>query len=333
MVLMRDKTWERFEILVGPNEGPTGQTGQEYDDVQHRQCWYELVRQMISGPTAPWTIVSSCGKPGGTWQHGAADYWTEPEGVRYKESSGNQFSWIVLQQNGIANGFQLLIQLGNNYNGTYQEHKFYASASGSFTGGNETTRPTAVDEIWADTGGDIFPVNNATISKGMILLISTDGACTRIITCGNQQVYCTFVIERLKNPSPPSHFQSEAILATLTARNDYHIYCAETPPGGQKSARVSGHTVQILGIVPMIDKILPSEANMRGPDQNGDYLASEIVIFADGPGRGIIGTLYDCYVISDALKDGDYFPADGSKQFFVSDTMLLASDGTDVSIA
>lgn len=326
-----EKTWQKTTVVVPIGAGPSPQSGAATHDSQYRQCMFELKHALVSFASGAWTVVRSCGYDSGSWTYGDADYWVTSDDVRYKESVGEQFSWIVLQQNGIKNGYQILIALENPANGTEYSHVWYASHSGSFVGGSPTTRPTASDEVsfteyirrWEDGG------YNASITVWM----STDGACTRALNSLDGYIKHVMCFEKLKNMADSAVFEGQSICGCLRSREYADIFTYDR--GDYKSHSVLGKVGDWCGLSPIGGpgpSVVSMSLDYSRPDPNGEYVVAPIPIWSERPYSFIMGTMYDCYAANKELNDGDMFPADGSKEFVVVGDFIIGNDGTDLVI-
>lgn len=128
-------------------------------------------------------------------------------------SSSAARSWLLMRN---AAGAEYLIDLVSTGASAETTHySLYFSASGSFSGGTTTARPTAPDEVTAQTGAPwywIHPLGGAECI-GQILH-STDGKETRVIFCHSGSGYGgAWVMGEFADP-PPS---------TLIAKPNYWL--------------------------------------------------------------------------------------------------------------
>lgn len=121
-----------------------------------------------------WTVVASSD---GSSNVGAADHWTTSDDLIWN-NAGSNHSWIQLAQTGIADNFELVIDLRELASNNRID--VVASFSG-FSGGSLTNRPTASDEFFvaefAPWGIALSSPNTGGI---MHVQMSEDGANTRI---------------------------------------------------------------------------------------------------------------------------------------------------------
>lgn len=323
MALALEKTWQVVNIGVATGEGPSAQSGAGADDTANRQVWWEVKEALTGVASGAWTVAMSCGYDSGSWSYGAADYWVTAEDVRYKEVSGDQRSWIVLQQNGIKTGFQVCVELAARADATEDPQPIYVSPSGSFTGGDELGRPTASDEVNVQAN-DMMSTTATTM--GANIFVSTDGQCTRWLNTFDGVVRQGWLFDKLKSQASASFLTSEGVYGCFTSANGSY----EIDRNTNFYAQINGTHMLCRACAPGMGSLFRNQSEIRGPDSNGDYGAGECFIFPYGAGGGIIGQLYDFYAVSVLLSDGDYFAGGTSKEFVTARGYALGSDGSDI---
>jgi len=129
-----------------------------------------------------WVVAGSGGAgAGGGGGMDSVDRWVVSGDITIGSTSvttGN--SWMVLQNDNIAVGFQLLMTPSKTGGGWTSISNFRVSPSGLYTGGAQTTCPTATDEfnlVQNETTG----ITNGALGCATHLWMSTDGECTRIL--------------------------------------------------------------------------------------------------------------------------------------------------------
>jgi hypothetical protein len=192
-----EKTWEVFPVLVD-----CGADGNY--TVENKKVLFGIKQALLLG-TFPWTVVASSDSVNA----GASDYWIDQDDLVWGTTDGTARSWIVLKNTAISdetNGFQLLIDCfpwASNAAYTYTASMWISNQG--FTGGSNTARPTATDEVqilnvaaWTSSSTTELGTpytRNAFIAK------STDGECTRIYL-NRASASCGFwMFDRIKNPA------------------------------------------------------------------------------------------------------------------------------------
>jgi len=177
------KTWN-FSV----NQGPWGTSGSG-DRESH---WFN-VKELFKNIAPGWSVVGSGGLgAGGGGGMDAVDRWTTGADVQILSTVTTNNSWVVLQNNAIKSGFQLLIQPQTGGGGWQDSSHWAVSPGGLYTGGTQVSVPTATDNIiladtanWANNNGDRSNVH---------LMMSSDGQSTRLWmnTFGVTRVFYAF---------------------------------------------------------------------------------------------------------------------------------------------
>lgn len=330
--LVHTKTWSktRFQVVYG--DGPTQQVGGLVVEMQYRQLLYDLMLTLTTSPGS-WTVAQSCGYTGGSWAANTSNNWTSAESVMF--SDGTNYSWMVLQQNGIRNGFQMLwaceALVGAGSNGW----KFYFSPSGSFTGGTITTRPTAVDEY------SIFPATDfwsstSSLLRSMNVLQSSDGECTRIFYAEDSNIRYAFMVDKLyastMMPNPP--FENQCLTGFFQRAGDTDALLFEdaeaTAVQQYKMVRCSGYTGRWFGCCEGHGGLtLPTASYLNVMDPDGNYAVAPVYgVGATAGVIGVFGRFQDLYAAPSVIPGGDYMPADGSMLWVKQGKLIHPNDGT-----
>lgn len=163
------KTWN-FDVNNASQGVPVSTPDSE---LKWGQTWVNIKDGMV-GISPGWSVAGSgaLGAGGGGGMD-AVDRWTTGSDV-----VSNQ-SWIVLQNNAIKTGFQVLFRVDNNGGGWDGAGlRLAVSPGGLYTGGSQTVLPTATDEILlrdTDVNNDAFPE-----TPHWHLMMSSDGTITRL---------------------------------------------------------------------------------------------------------------------------------------------------------
>ena len=135
---------------------------------------------LIAFASTPWTMRYSCNSVTAGAAGDGVDRITTNANLVWA-SAGSAHSWIVLRQTGIATNFELLLSCENAHaSGTTL--MIVVSPAAGFTGGTTTARPTATDEVVLNAAAVAWAASAVTALRWH-LQQSTDGQCTRIITC------------------------------------------------------------------------------------------------------------------------------------------------------
>ncbi len=152
--------------------------------------------------------------------------------------AADRHPWKVLRNANLASGnYQLLIECvaGLTVN-------LYVSPSVGFTGGTVTARPTATDEVLLSS--TIFNLSATNSQHQFHLWYSSDGKCTRIMTCKAGVINGFFCFDEPESPvsgwSNPTYAlvsyvaagsaNTFAVLSSLTCMNMFgNLYGTSTP--------------------------------------------------------------------------------------------------------
>lgn len=294
--------------------------------IQSQKILWAIKEAMKGFASNPWVVVSSSNSSSA----GVGDNWTTFANVVF--NSGNH-SWIVLQQDGIATGFQLLID--NNSAAIGYPSNFYVSPSAGFTGGNISTRPTATDELYLYGANRLWGGTNVYPGGSVSVLQSTDGECTRVVILGSNTDRGMWILDRLKNP-----------IADMVAQDwVVGIYStnATTTPCMETADWIGASQLQVWRNSMLCSAMMTLEGQgsdtltgyWTGPDEvTGDYLIFPPGVFVTTPGaRGRVAEIYDLWWGSEVFGPGVVlYPNAGTKLFSQFHDVILPWDGVSTPI-
>jgi len=316
--LTKIKTWAHTNISVPDGSGPTPTGSQGNQDIGNRQLMWEIKEVLIAGN---WTVISSSGWNGVDFTAGAGDNWTAASNVNWTISG--EHGWIVLQNNAIATGFQILIDLTSSETATEFMDMWVSYASG-FTGGSASARPSATDE-WMSVNNAQWQ-SSAADNRGASCFLSSDGECSRIVTSWNSSNIKLWAFEKFASPNPIWVRPALAIAAqnadsgTLSSEN----IPIETPVGVLNGFFTSSSNGGGSGI---------NTSFLDGVDVGGNWVAPPVGLASKQTSfSGLMARLFDLWFVPSSLADGDYVPSGGSRQYVVLDNLLMPSDGSVVTI-
>ena len=170
---------------------------------------YKIKQALKTFGSMPWAVWGSSDSVG-AGNNDSNDRWTYD--ATYTKlvwvASTGVHSWIVLEQAGLG-GAQVCIDLidatlANTYNCTLvfsPGGNFGAVGSGG-TGADGTTsvRPTAGDEITVISVAAYGASTAAFYSKGLHVMQSSDGQCTRVLFCRDNATPLFWIFDKAKNP-------------------------------------------------------------------------------------------------------------------------------------
>ena len=357
------KTWKHWPIRVDAASWDPTDTAIDRSAAR-KKLW--LIKQALIGSPGAWTVVSSCGWNGSTYQAGNTDYWTSALAVMFANAYPG--SWIVLKNTAISsvgNGFQICLEcVGSAINFAYSL-SIYVSGSGGFTGGSTTARPTASDEIKVKgySADDVWTSANAgfiggTYHTGGAVFKTSDGQHTRIYsTSRHGQTNIFFAFERYESAYSTEFIPNPWFVVKGVAPT--YLYLAQ------------GHT-DYLGYSTYLNRAVAGEADWSHnyvrqakfsllgrtgtalinwnqfhlPDVFGKWSCSKIglvtpyewgqrAVFPYDAQR--VGTITDLWFLPTSYLDpkfatGDYYPSSSSRQFVVMGDLLQPSDGTIIYV-
>jgi len=334
---VRTKTWTKYSTYVATADGPPPQPGQDAGESASREVFYRLKATFLA---AGWTVVSSCGKyddgGGEAWHYGATDHWPNAVAVRWKEAD-NKFGWIVLRNTNLhagGAGFQVCIALTGTVNST-QTGTMAFSCEGGFTGGSETARPTATDEVVVFNNEQLTGYSLASFeNNAMNIWYTSDGTSFRLwwgkgLANMTLDINPPWLFERLVDapswmdkPVVAGSTRWEAMDLFADSSRRFYFCCDEFIKCDvllSAEANASG--------------ILSRQAQFQVPDPGGRWPVFPVSVISRSPlVNGYVGKLADMWVVPTALAFGDYMPGDGSKKFVVMNDLLLGNDGTAVML-
>lgn len=279
----------------------------------NRRLLMSLKNALIGFGSSPWVVRGSSNSVAGAMD--SVDRWVTDSNLIWA-NDGVAHAWIVLRQTGLATNAELLISCNQAaVNGNQATITF--SPSAGFTGGSNTTNPTATD-AFACIANTNFGAVTADIAIRWSVMQSTDGQCTRILVyqAGSPLMFYVFdkatnvgsgwtnpvVVATQPNTSPALLVMSSRVSPTLIATISMG---AETVQGATVANELSGDW-------PMIPIGLSS---------------------ATVGARGRHGSLFDIWQASNSLVTGDTYPGDGSAQFAQFGTIILPWNGGPVNLS
>lgn len=351
MAITKVKTWQRAYRQVTLADVPPAQAGQTLFAPGHRANMW-VIKTLLLG--AGWTVVGSCGYVGAAWASGmdGVDRWPDAVAVRWTETTGGYFSWIVLRNTAInasGNGYQICIACNATVNQTHYM-TLVDSWGGGFTGGSTTTRPTASDEkVILDKGEYAYyrsAVYSSVATVGVNCLWTTDHTMTRIcMTCHEgadhylNYVWC-FEVAAVAGRRA---WWDKPYIATVAGA----YYRAET------FSLQGGQTDTLTRMVTRVGDYQTGVANTsettgcannyyeraalgqldytQTVDGGGNWIATRVGVSAFGAIAGWFGRREDLWFVPAAMATGEYLPT-ATFDFFVFGDLLLPNDGNPVPL-
>jgi len=215
-----EKTWQWSDSIRGVNSYNRRITATGTNSTTLRNAMWELKSFLIGFALNPW-VVKGSGNGAGSAAMDNTDRWVAPANV-IGNTAGNAHSWIVLRQTGIASNFELCIDMTST---VMSSATIVISPSAGFSGGSNTARPTATDEIvlvnstaWSDSGSTD---NDCLVNAQM----SSDGQCTRLFMV-RQNLCLMFVV--LEKPADTSNLWINPSYGQWLGGSSESTVCAAT---------------------------------------------------------------------------------------------------------
>ena len=292
--------------------------------------------------SSPWTVVSSSDSVTAD----NTDRWLDSGDVVH-HNAGSAHSWIVLQNNAISTGFQIMLEATRNPGGGSDAMYLQVSEAVGFTGGTTTNRPTATDTVTPVEGGSpssllVANSNNlATEPARLHVMMSSDGEVTRWFLFSAGTMVHFVDIQKPKNAA-----SGWAIPWVATVAIQYYNSGADTPqatyaklmrdiPPGRVYSRAGGlestlyYTGEGFGDTTTTNDPIGIQQNFQSElEASPCFPILPIGLFSETIGsRGRIGELVDMWWGAVVVATGDHYPADASRTFVQLDDLVSPWNG------
>lgn len=323
-----DKTWQ-FNVNLD-----AGGTGAQITD--NELAMYAIKSSLVGFASSPWVVWGSRdwdGVSGGAaGNNDYVDRWTAP-GKLVGAAAGSNHAWAVLEQPGLGNA-QVCIDIvsanGSVINLVFSPGGNFGAAGSGGTGadGTLTARPTAGDEQLLISGASWGGSSSAYYTKGIHVMQSSDGQCTRMAMCIGNVCCGLWIIERAKNPiaawTTPNF--AGAIGAGATEVATY----ANWNDAARCNSRIGTAAVTFYMTSAFYGSATVGE-NQTYPDDNSlewpiNSIGLASLTAAHRGGRK--GEVFDLYWGSTAVQIGTTYPEDGTKQFAQFGHLVFPWNGT-----
>lgn len=313
-------------------------TGVPASAIDVNRTWIRTVKDaLIAFASTPWTMRYSCNSVTAGAAGDGVDRITTNANLVWA-SAGSAHSWIVLRQTGIATNFELLLSCENAHaNGTTL--MIVVSPAAGFTGGTTTARPTATDEVVLNAAAVAWAAAAVTALRWH-LQQSTDGQCTRIITCAAGSIQSALILEK---PAQPTTGWTNPSLSYAVGTAPGNPLAAATlgAVGGAFGAKI-GATTALLSM--SAEGLITSIAATSFPtNTNWGNIANEVsgewpmlpvgAICVTATVRGRHGVFQDLWTGSGGANTGDTYPSGASNQFAQFDNIIIPWDGSAVQLS
>lgn len=300
------------------------------------RTWIRTVKDaLLAFASSPWTMRYSCNSVAAGTAGDGVDRITTNANLVWA-NAGTAHSWLVLRQTGIATNYELLLSCESTA-AAGNTLTIYVSPSSAFTGGTTTNRPTATDEIPLNTSS--LWASNTISALRWHMLLSTDGQCTRIVTCNANAIQSFLSLE--KPGSPVTGWTNPSASYAGPAAGGTAMVAASLGGTAAYSSRISGN---IANISMSAEGVITSAASSSFPtNTNWGNLGNELsgewpmlptgMICTTAPVRGRHGVFQDMWVGSGGANSGDTYPSGASNQFAQFGALILPWNGSAVQLS
>lgn len=337
-----DKTWEFGTAGANVNQAVGGSGTLAYDNADFMYKIKESLKSV--GLTTPWSVWGSCDGSGGGSGVGfgnndGVDRWvTDGPPNTYAKvkwaAAGSNHSWIVLEQAGLG-GAQFCIDLSNATSSSatvvWSPGSGFGTPGSGGTGsdGTATARPIAGDEIVLISNTTWGGSSAAFYTKGLHVLVSSDGQCTRIILCRSNVCTGLWVFDKAKNPIAAWTSPYFAGAVGVSAATEVASY-ANWNDTARCSTKYGATTVTNYMTSLSYAGAAVGENLTMPDDQNIEWIMSPINLASltathRGPRKG---TVYDLWWGSTGVQIGKTYPDDATMLFVQFGNLILPWNGT-----
>jgi hypothetical protein len=301
------------------------------------RTWIRTVKDaLLAFASTPWTMRYSCNSVTAGAAGDGVDRITTNANLVWA-NAGSAHSWIVLRQTGVATNFELLLSCENSQaSGTTL--MIVVSPAAGFTGGTTTARPTATDELVINAAATAWS-NTSANAQRWHLMQSTDGQCTRIITCSAGVLQSALIIE--KPASPATGWTNPS----MSYAGPNSVSCLSAAQLGIVTGAFGMRSGSTNGLLSMsAEGLITNTANVSfQTNTNWGNIANEIsgewpmlplgAIGVTATIRGRHGTFQDVWTASGGANSGDTYPSGGSHQFAQFGALIVPWNGSAVQLS
>ena len=308
------------------SENNTISVGGRFDG--YGELMFQLKTFLTTGAN-PWVVVSSS-----DGFNVGVDLWVNALACNVHENPGSPHSWIVLQNDAIAVGFQICIDLDKNGGGQETVMRLYVSEAVGFTGGTTSNKPTAADEIdCKETGSAEWcdAENLFEFPAQLHMQRSDDGEITRWWIFVNGSLAKLVSFEKPKDAVPGWTIPWVGVVpgVTYAQTNYFPTYGQLNDIKTQTVCRANGVETRLFLTSEGAISSMLGQLQTSGNDlDSGAFPFFPIGLFSDTAGsRGRLGTLTDIWWGSTFPGTADHYPGDSSRQFVQIHDLILPWSG------
>jgi hypothetical protein len=277
--------------------------------------------------TNPWTCKGS-GDGAGSAAMDNVDRWAADANLIWA-NAGTAHSWIVLAQTQIHANFQICIDL-TNAAGNGNVLTYVVSPVTGFSGGSNTARPTAADEMVLKSNAAWGGVFSSNVQSILHVQQATNGKATRLMVFSGGHLTTWWLFDKsssfLASWTNPSASMLEASASITTDCPTYARMWQGANTYGRGNTGVSmtmycsgeGYNNQALGVAQTAQHSYESAYPFPRVG-----LVSEIAA-----NLGPMGRIDDLWWAYDNVPEGDTYPAGTARQFVNAGCFIVPHDGS-----
>jgi hypothetical protein len=313
-----EKTWQySVNNLVGSYTST---------DAACKSAMFRLKSALIGFASNPWAVWGSNDGAGNFGNGDAVDRWAATPQVKWA-ATGSNHSWIVLTQTGLSAKASLLIDLNNvttaNATIVFSPSAGFGLTNGG-TDGTATDRPTAADQTVLINGNPWGFTASATYGRSHVMQ-STDGQCTRYISCVGNTVTGFWIFDVPKNPvsswTNPIFFAAKQATGAMTMSTWFGTDVGYGRIDNRQCVlRVSGEGTSTF--VAGTQLTVPDDQTFEW--QLGGVGLFSVAIYV----RGRKGELFDLLWGSVSRQTGNTYPSGNAPTWAQFDNMVVPWNGT-----
>jgi hypothetical protein len=276
---------------------------------------WALKESLIGFDTLPWTVVLSSNSVSA----GAADYWTTSANLIWTYATAAAYSWIVLQQNGIATGFQVLIEC-NRTNTNANNHQYLrvsVSPSVGFTWVSTTGPPTAADSPSLTDATSVGTIGlwgpGNSIGHRLHVMQSTDGQCTRVFInqTNDGDTVGFWIFDKAKNPVSG---WTNPWLAGVLGSNSASVPTVANL--NDLSTRIMANGVSAMGLFltgeGAVTSMVTEQVTVANSFDSSWPMAKMGILSTTASNVGRHGEVFDLWYGSNGRANADQYPSSGT---------------------
>jgi hypothetical protein len=263
--------------------------------------------------TAGWTVSQSSSSVSA----GSGDLITDQTKLVWA-IAGSVHSWVVLKNTTLGADFSVCIDC--NFASSSNASVTILSSVAGYQAGTTTNRPVVNVGGVEHNFGTIYlcaSTASTTMTKGVVVLYSSDGECLRMFSSFNTGLNasptesgCVLMFEKLENPvswlSP--NIISFVTTASSVSSTGFRYLLVQSTTNVSIRTEVNSNAVNVaIGTIGLGNAVGNTVPGNSGPDYGGNYLLTPcFAISLNTSYPGILGKFYDMYLAPQYIPEGVY---------------------------